>query len=491
MSTGGSHGRALVAGLRAQGGRERARDAGRGRSRAVEGAGVGVHRRAGASSSHRPTQQEAALRRGRCRRRPGLRRRRRSSCATPGTGRSPASRCTASTFRTRCSASRCSRSTSRCPACCTHRSRSVRCSAARSPTSMRAKPQKMRGVKKIVREENFVAVIADSWWRANEALKKLKIEWDPGANGNASNETIAAMLREGLAEPNLPQARKTRRHGHGAGFGREGDRGRVPVALSQPRDDGAADLHRVVQAGRLSRSVDVHAERRGVDGRCGAKTAGLPLEKVEVHKMMLGGGFGRRGAPQDFVMQGVTIAKAMPGVPVKMMWSREEDMQHGFYRPASIVRIKAGLDAQGRLVAMHTRHRLSVDPRRFLSRRRSRGTSTSRQCARSATCPTRCRTSRSTTRCATATFRSVSGARRASRTSSTASASSTNSPRPPARTRSNIAWRCSRKATRTGSCSRPSRRPQAGARRCRRACTAASRSSTASAAMPRWWPRCR
>ncbi|OGK80448.1 MAG: hypothetical protein A2X52_18460 [Candidatus Rokubacteria bacterium GWC2_70_16] len=86
-----------------------------------------------------------------------------------------------------------------------------------------------------------------------------------------------------------------------------------------------------------------------------AETAGLPLEKVEVHKMMLGGGFGRRGAPQDFVRQGVAIARALPGVPVKLMWSREEDMQHGFYRPASLVRMRAGLDAQGRVVSMHTR----------------------------------------------------------------------------------------------------------------------------------------
>jgi isoquinoline 1-oxidoreductase beta subunit len=86
-----------------------------------------------------------------------------------------------------------------------------------------------------------------------------------------------------------------------------------------------------------------------------AETAGLPLEKVEVHKMMLGGGFGRRGGPQDFVRLGVTIAKAMPDVPVKMMWSREEDMQHGFYRPASVVRMKAGLDVRGNLVALHTK----------------------------------------------------------------------------------------------------------------------------------------
>jgi isoquinoline 1-oxidoreductase beta subunit len=69
---------------------------------------------------------------------------------------------------------------------------------------------------------------------------------------------------------------------------------------------------------------------------------------------MLGGGFGRRGAPQDYVRQSVAIAKQFPGKPVKLMWSREEDMQHGFYRPASMVRMKAGLDAQGNVVAFHT-----------------------------------------------------------------------------------------------------------------------------------------
>ena len=86
-----------------------------------------------------------------------------------------------------------------------------------------------------------------------------------------------------------------------------------------------------------------------------AEEAGLPPERVEVHKMMLGGGFGRRGGPQDFVRQGVAIASELRGTPVKLMWSRQEDMQHGFYRPASIVRLRAGLDARGRVVALHTR----------------------------------------------------------------------------------------------------------------------------------------
>jgi isoquinoline 1-oxidoreductase beta subunit len=70
---------------------------------------------------------------------------------------------------------------------------------------------------------------------------------------------------------------------------------------------------------------------------------------------MLGGGFGRRGGPQDFVKQGVTIAKAMPGTPVKLMWSREEDMRHGYYRPASLVKMRAGLDGQGKIVAFEAK----------------------------------------------------------------------------------------------------------------------------------------
>ena len=175
-----------------------------------------------------------------------------------------------------------------------------------------------------------------------------------------------------------------------------------------------------------------------------AEAAGLPLEKVEVHKMMLGGGFGRRGGPQDFVRQGVAIAKAMPGVPVKLMWSREEDMQHGFYRPASIVRMKAGLDAQGNLDRACTRRSPVRRSCKVLMPQATikdgidftRGALVQRHALRGA------RTSRSTTRCATATCRSASGVRRASRTRSTASASSTNWRWPRARTRSNSGWRC-------------------------------------------------
>jgi len=213
---------------------------------------------------------------------------------------------------------------------------------------------KMRGVKKVVREADFVAVVADSWWRADQALQALKIEWDAGANGGASTESIMAMLREGLADPKLPQARKL-----GDADAALATAAKVIEAeYSSPylnhatmepqtctawlKPEGFLEVWTSTQNGEASMAV-------------AAETAGLPLEKVEVHKMMLGGGFGRRGGPQDFVRQGVLIARAMPGVPVKMMWSREEDMQHGFYRPASIVRMKAGLDVGGNVIAMQTR----------------------------------------------------------------------------------------------------------------------------------------
>jgi isoquinoline 1-oxidoreductase beta subunit len=211
----------------------------------------------------------------------------------------------------------------------------------------------MRGVKKVVREEDFVAVVADNWWRANQALKQVKIDWDTGASGRIDNQAIATMLRDGLDAANLPQARKM---------------GDAPAALAS----AAKVIEAEYQSPYLNHAtmepqtctawlkpegfLDVWTSTQAADASMmtAAEVSGLPLEKIEVHKMMLGGGFGRRGAPQDFVRQGVAIAKRMPGVPVKLMWSREEDMQHGYYRPTSLVRIKAGVDAQGKLTAMHT-----------------------------------------------------------------------------------------------------------------------------------------
>lgn len=214
--------------------------------------------------------------------------------------------------------------------------------------------QAMRGVKKVVRAEDFVAVVADSWWRANRALGKVRIDWDEGAYGQASDATIATMLREGLADPNIASARKT---------------GDAAAALSSAAKVVEAEYasqylaHATMEPQACTAWVKpdgfVEVWTSTQDGMASlfaaAQAAGVPLERAEVHKTMLGGGFGRRGAPQDFVRQGVTIAMSLRGTPVKLMWSREEDMQHDFYRPASLVKLRAGLDAQGKLVAFEAK----------------------------------------------------------------------------------------------------------------------------------------
>ena len=212
----------------------------------------------------------------------------------------------------------------------------------------------VRGVKGIVKTDEWVAVVADNWWRAHQAAKKLAIEWDNGANGSVTSETISAMFREGLAAANLPTARKM---------------GDTPAALASAAKVVEAEysspylshatMEPMTSTAWFKEDGMLHVWTSTQNGEASiaaaAEAAGLPLEQVEVHKMIAGGGFGRRGAPQDYVRQSVAIAKQFPGKPVKLMWSREEDMQHGFYRPASLVRMKAGLDASGNLVALHTK----------------------------------------------------------------------------------------------------------------------------------------
>src|SRR5258708_30022144 len=213
--------------------------------------------------------------------------------------------------------------------------------------------EKMRGVKGVVKGDGWVAVVADNWWHANRAARALKIEWDEGANGAVSSDTITALFKEGLDAKNLPTARKM---------------GDAPAALATAAKVVEAEYaspylsHATMEpmtatawfksGGMLE--VWTSTQNGEASIAAAAESAGLPLEQVEVHKTMVGGGFGRPGAPQDYVKQSVAIAKQFPDRPVKLIWSREEDMQHGFYRPASRVRMKAGLDAQGNMVAMHT-----------------------------------------------------------------------------------------------------------------------------------------
>src|SRR5882724_7532919 len=169
-----------------------------------------------------------------------------------------------------------------------------------------AKVTGMPGVRHVVKVgESGVAVVADTWWQAKTALDALPIVWDEGENAKVSSASIAAMLKEGL---DADQAFVANQNGD------------VKAAI-------AATL----------------------------AASGLPADKCEVYKIHLGGGFGRRGAFHDYVTQAVLIAKQMPGTPVKLLWTREEDMLHGRYHPVMQCKLVGAFDAGNNLTGLHMR----------------------------------------------------------------------------------------------------------------------------------------
>jgi isoquinoline 1-oxidoreductase subunit beta len=217
-----------------------------------------------------------------------------------------------------------------------------------------AKAQGRRGIVKVLPLETFVAVVADNWWRAKEALREVNIEWDLGASGDVTSASLMEFYRAGLdTQADFATARQDGDFGQAYASATKKIEAEYytpylahsclePMGCTAIIKDGKVDIWTSTQNAEASLAV-------------AAATAGVPLENVEVHRVQLGGGFGRRGGAQDFVRQGVTIAKAMEGTPVKMLWTREEDTQHDFYRPASLIRMKAGLDDSGNPVAWYSR----------------------------------------------------------------------------------------------------------------------------------------
>ena len=212
----------------------------------------------------------------------------------------------------------------------------------------------MPGVKKVVRVgDSAVAVVADTWWQAKTALDAMPIEWDGGANAKVSSASIAAMLKEGLdAEQAFVHNQNGRREEPPSPARRKKSRRSTPIR-SRTTPDGADERHRALH-GRPLRGLVPDAERRGGARRHGRglRPAGRP--NATSHKLLLGGGFGRRGFT-DFVRQAVLIAKEMPGTPVKLLWSREEDMLHGRYHPVMQAKLTGALDASGNLAGLHIR----------------------------------------------------------------------------------------------------------------------------------------
>ena len=211
----------------------------------------------------------------------------------------------------------------------------------------------MKGVKKVVKvDDTTVAVIADTWWRAKNAIDQMPIEWDKGPHANLSSADVNAMLTEGLSAEQ-------------AFIGNQ--QGDVKAALSSATK--LVEATYAVPYQHHATMEPMNATVVWTPDKCevwtatqnaesalatAATAAGLPVEKCDVYRLNLGGGFGRRTA-HDFVRQAVLIAKQMPGVPVKMIWSREEDMTHGYYHPVTMAKMRGALDKDGNLIGLHMR----------------------------------------------------------------------------------------------------------------------------------------
>ncbi|MES2562675.1 MAG: molybdopterin cofactor-binding domain-containing protein, partial [Pseudomonadota bacterium] len=217
-----------------------------------------------------------------------------------------------------------------------------------------AKIAKMPGVRGVVKvNDSTVAVVADTWWRAKTALDTLPIVWDEGPNAKASSATIAAHLKEGLtasdAFADIDEGDVTKAIAAAPK--------KVDAVYSTPFLSHATMEPMTATVKYTPERAEVWVPTQNAEASLAALStaSGLPLDKCEAYPQMLGGGFGRRGGTQDYVRQATIIARQFPGVPVKLIWSREEDQAQDFYRPISQARMQAGLDEAGNLTALQIR----------------------------------------------------------------------------------------------------------------------------------------
>ena len=200
--------------------------------------------------------------------------------------------------------------------------------------------------------DNAVAVVADKFIQAKLALDKLPIVWDEGDSGGVTSASIAAQLAEGL------DAKQ-------AGIGlKQGDVATAFAAADKKLEAtyGTPFLnHATLEPMNATARVDgdrvevwVPTQNGDASLAAAAEAGGVPLANVKVNKISLGGGFGRRGQ-QDYTRQAVLLAKQVPGHAVKLIWTREEDMQHGYYRPITQCKLTGSLDAQGNVTGIHMR----------------------------------------------------------------------------------------------------------------------------------------
>ena len=282
----------------------------------------------------------------------------------------------------------------------------------------------MKGVKKVLQVgDTAVAVVADTWWQAKLALDALPVVWDEGANAKVSSESIAGILKAGL---DAPQAFVGNQAGDAKGA-LAGAARKLEAVYAYPFQNHAPMEPMNATARWTPEKCEAWVPTQDGESSFAALQAAAELsaDRCEVYKINLGGGFGRRsGLHQDYVTQAVRIARQMPGVPVKLLWSREEDMAQGRYHPVMQCKLTAGFDAGNKLVGLHMRlsgqsilaaarpaiveQQKGRDPLVFQGATRSSSRAwPTRASIRSATASPMCW---STTRCATRTCRRACGA---------------------------------------------------------------------------------
>jgi isoquinoline 1-oxidoreductase beta subunit len=216
-----------------------------------------------------------------------------------------------------------------------------------------AKIAGMKGVKKVVKVgDTAVAVVADTWWHAKTALDALPIVWDEGENAKVTSASIAQWLAEGLDSGPAYIGNQS----GDAKAALAGAVKKVEAVYNYPYQNHATMEPMNATALYTSDKCEVWCGTQNGEAAFAAvlEGSGLPADKCDVHKQMLGGGFGRRGQT-DYVRQAVDIAKQMPGTPIKLLWSREEDMLRGRYHPITQCKMTAALDADNNLTALHMR----------------------------------------------------------------------------------------------------------------------------------------
>ena len=214
--------------------------------------------------------------------------------------------------------------------------------------------EKMPGVKKVVRVgDNAVAVVADTWWHAKKGVDALQPDWDFGANASVQQADIDATLKAGL---DAPQAAVGNSNGD-VKTALAGAAKRIEAVYAYPHQNHATMETMNATAKWTPERCEVWTPTQNGEAAlaAAAEAAGMKPAQCEVYKIHLGGGFGRRGAIHDWVRQAVLIAKELPGTPVKLIWSREEDMTQGRYHPITQCKLQAGLDAAGNITALHMR----------------------------------------------------------------------------------------------------------------------------------------